>query len=172
MGIKAGFFRLKDFRKQQDFDLTNPPAFAINTEERDYSFSINDTTNFDRSSSNQWLMSIDIQSRINHNFYLKWGGDISYDYVRSRRYSSFGQEQLPRYPNGSEYILSGAFAQIDFAPTNRFSLEYGARFSHTYANIPFEGLNSARKFSPYSDSFGQITHALGLSYNLTDDIAC
>lgn len=171
VGIKAGFFRLKDFRKQQDFDLTNPPAFAINTEERDYSFSINDTTNFDRSSSNQWLMSIDIQSRINHNFYLKWGGDISYDYVRSRRYSSFGQEQLPRYPNGSEYILSGAFAQIDFAPTNRFSLEYGARFSHTYANIPFEGLNSARKFSPYSDSFGQITHALGLSYNLTDDIA-
>ncbi len=171
VGVKAGFFRLKDFRKQQDFDLTNPPAFSINTEDRDYSFSINDTTNFDRSSSNQWLMSVDIQSKINHNFYLKWGGDISYDYVRSRRYSSFGLERLPRYPNGSEYVLSGIFAQIDFAPSNRFTLEYGARFSHTYANIPFEGLNSDRKFSAYSDAFGQITHALGLSYNLTDDLA-
>jgi outer membrane receptor protein involved in Fe transport len=171
VGVKAGFFRLKDFRKQQDFDFSNPPAFSISTEDRDYSFSINDTTNYDRSSSNQWLMSIDIQSRINHNFYLKWGADMSYDYVRSRSYSSFGQERLPRYPNGSEYVLSGLFAQIDFAPTNRFTLEYGARYSHTYANIPFEGLNSARKFSAYSDSYGQITHALGLSYNLTDDLA-
>lgn len=171
VGVKAGFFRLKDFRKQQDYDFRNPPAFSINTDDRDYSFTLNDTTNYDRSSSNQWLASIDIQSRLNHNLYLKWGGDISYDYVRSRRYTSDGNERLPRYPDGSQYILSGLFAQIDFAPSNRFSLEYGLRYSHTYANIPFEGLNSARRYSRYNDDFGQFTHALGLSYNLSDDLS-
>lgn len=171
VGVKAGFFRLKDFRKQQDFDLSNPPAFSINMNDRDYSFTLNDTTNYDRSSSNQWLASVDIQSRLNHNLYLKWGGDISYDYVRSRRYSSDGFEQLPRYPDGSEYVLSGIFGQVDFAPSNRFTLEYGLRYSHTYANIPFEGLNSARRYSRFTDDFGQFTHALGLSYNITDDLS-
>ena len=170
VGIKTGFFQLNDSRKQQDFDLNNLPAYAIAPNESDYTFSINDTTNFDRSISNQWLMAVDIQSFFSENLYLKWGGDISYDYVQSRRYSNFGEQRLPRYPNGSEYIHSGLFAQIDYALSTRFTLEYGIRYSHTYAKIPFEGLNSSRKLNPYSNSFDQFTHALGLSYDLNDNL--
>ncbi|MBO6792943.1 MAG: TonB-dependent receptor [Balneolaceae bacterium] len=171
VGIKAGFFKLKDFRKQQDFDINNPPAFSINQEDRDYSFTISDTTNFDRSTSNQFLASIDVLSRISPDLYLKWGGDLSFDHVNSERVSNFGQVRLPRYPDGSEYMLGGIFAQVDYAPSNRFSIEYGVRYSRAHASIPFEGVNTNRKFDPYSDSFGQFTHALGLSYNLSDDLA-
>ena len=168
--FKTGFFRLKDFRKQNNYDLTNTPKYTIISDHRDYSFSINDTTNYDRSSSNQWLMSVDIQSKINENFYLKWGGDISYDFVHSKRFTNVGEEQLSRYPNGSKYLLTGIFAQVDFALSNRVTLEYGTRFSHTFTDIPFEGLNSDRKFDPYSDTYSHITQALGLSYNVTDHL--
>lgn len=167
IGIKTGFFRLNDFRKQQDFDLNDFPTYTLATAQRDKSFSLSDTTNFDRNTSNQWLMAVDIQSFFNENLYLKWGGDISYDYVQSRRYSNFEEQQIPRYPNGSEYVHSGLFAQIDFALSKQFTMEYGARYSHTYANIPFEGTNS----SMLSDSFGQVTHALGLSYELSNSTA-
>ncbi len=171
VGIKAGYFKLKDFRKQQDFDFRNPPAFSIIQEDRDYSFSISDTTNFDRSTSNQILTSVDVLSRITPDLYLKWGGDLSFDRVNSERTSNFGEERLPRYPDGSEYMLAGIFAQVDYAPSNRFSIEYGVRYSRAHASIPFEGVNTNRKFDAYTDSFGQFTHALGLSYNLSDDLA-
>ncbi len=170
VGIKTGFFRLKDHRKQQDYDLSNPPAFSINSSDIDYSFSINDTANYDRSASNQLQFSLDIQSRIKDNFYIKWGGDISFDNVESKRFSSVGLVELPRYPDGSKYILSGIFSQIDYAPTDNFTVEYGIRYSKTFADIPFEGVASARRFDPYSATFDQFTHALGLSYTLTDDI--
>lgn len=170
MGVKTGFFRLNDFRKQQDFDFNDFPTYALTEAQRNYNFSLSDTTNFDRSTSNQWLMAVDIQSYFNENLYLKWGGDISYDYVQSNRYTNYGKQQLPRYPNGSEYVHSGIFAQIDFAFSKQFTVEYGARYSHTYANIPFEGINSFRQYDPFTGSFGQVTHALGLSYDLTNRV--
>ena len=170
MGVKTGFFRLNDFRKQQDFDFNDFPTYALTAAQRNYNFSLSDTTNFDRSTSNQWLMAVDIQSYFNENLYLKWGGDISYDYVQSNRYTNYGKQQLPRYPNGSEYVHSGIFAQIDFALSKQFTIEYGARYSHTYANIPFEGINSFRQYDPFTGSFGQVTHALGLSYDLTNSV--
>ena len=167
VGIKAGYFQLKDYRKQQDFDFRNPPAFTISQEDRDYSFSISDTTNFDRSSSNQFLTSVDVLSKLTTKVYLKWGGDLAIDRVNSERTSNFGEVHLPRYPDGSEYLLGGVFAQIDYAPTLKFSIEYGVRYSRAHASIPFEGVNTSRKFNPYSDSFGQFTHALGLSYRIS-----
>ncbi len=171
IGIKLGYFRLNDYRKQNDFDLNNLPSYSLDPNNIDYSFSVSDTTDYDRSSSNQLLGSIDIQSKINNNLYMKWGGDISIDYVNSQRFSNAGETRLPRYPNGSTYILSGFFAQIDIAPIKKITIEYGARYSHIYANIPFEGVNSDRKYDPYSDTFGHLTHALGLSYQISKKLS-
>lgn len=170
VGIKAGFFRLKDFRKQQDYAFSNAPAYAIDEGNRDYTFAISDTTNFDRSTSNQFQVSVDIQSGITTNLYAKWGADISIDRVSSEWTSNFGEQRLPRYPDGSRYLLSGLFGQLDYAPSSVFSVELGLRYSHTFADIPFEGIQTERKFDPYQADFGQFTHAVGLTYALTDEL--
>ena len=165
VGIKAGFFRLKDFQKQQDFE--NEPKFSVIQENRVYNFDLSDTILFDQNTSNQLQFSVDVRSYINDDLYLKWGGDIAYDNVESRRYTNMGETILPRYPNGSKYILSGIFAQVDQLLSDGLSLEYGVRYSHTYVDIPFEGFETDRRFDPYSISFGQLTGALGITYEMT-----
>ncbi len=170
IGIKFGYFKLKDFRKEQDFAYNNFPEYSVNPIDRDYNFLFSDTTNFDQNTSNQLQLSIDIGSSINDKLYLKWGGDISYDLVSSKRYSSFDDILLPRYPDGSEYILSGIFAQLDHLISKELSFEYGIRYSHTFANIPFEGVQSDRKFAPYSSNYGQLTGSLGITYELNPEV--
>jgi len=170
IGIKFGYFKLKDFRKEQDFAYNNYPEYSVNPIDRDYTFLFSDTTSFDQNTSNQLQLSIDIGSSINDRLYLKWGGDISFDFVNSKRYTSFGDVSLPRYPDGSEYILSGIFAQLDHLISKVLSLEYGIRYSHTFANIPFEGIQSDRKFNPYSSDYGQLTGSLGITYELSAEV--
>ncbi len=169
-GIKVAYFRLKDFRTEQDFAFDDQPAFSISNETFDNTFSLSDTTNFDRNESNQIQASLDVQSRITRHLYLKWGGDLSFDKVSSERVSNYGDSRLPRYPDGSEYLLTGIFTQLDYARSQKFSLEYGLRYSLAYANIPFEGIETERQYDPYSDSFGQFTQSLGLTYNLTNNL--
>ncbi|RNC83352.1 MAG: TonB-dependent receptor [Balneola sp.] len=170
IGIKGGYFRLKDFRKEQDFAFNNAPEYSVNIAERDYLFEISDTTNFDQNTSNQYHFSVDIRSALSKNMYLKWGGDVSFDRVQSSRHSNTGQVQLPRYPDGSVYILSGLFAQIDQLVSEKLSMEYGVRYSQTYASIPFEGILTDRRYDPYSASYSQLTGSVGLTYKLSKDI--
>lgn len=169
IGIKFGYFKLRDFRKEQDFAFNDYPEFSVESISR--TFSLSDTTDFDRNTSNQFQFSIDIRSALAENLYLKWGGDISYDYVNSQRISSTGETSLPRYPDGSNYILSGLFAQIDQVFSKELSLEYGIRYSHTFAKIPFEGVLTDRKYDPYSSNYGQVTGSLGITYMLSKELA-
>lgn len=170
IGIKAGFFRLKDFRKEQDFAFNNAPEYSVIQSERNYLFEISDTTNFDQNTSNQLQLSVDIRSALSKNLYLKWGGDVSLDRVESSRHSNAGQVQLPRYPDGSIYMLSGLFAQIDQLVSEELSLEYGIRYSHTYANIPFEGVLTDRRYDPYSARYSQLTGSIGLTFKLSKEV--
>ncbi len=170
VGIKVGYFRLKDFRKQQDFAYNDAPQFAVDQANRDYSFSISDTTNFDQNQSDQLQFSIDIRSALANNLYLKWGADISYDQVSSDRHTNTGELSLPRYPDGSEYILSGIFAQLDQLISDELSMEYGIRYSHTFANIPFEGVDTDRKYDPYKADYGQLTGSVGITYELSSEV--
>lgn len=170
VGVKAGYFRLKDFRKEQDFAFNSAPEFSILDSERTYWFDVSDTTDFDQSASNQVQASIDVRTNLQENLYLKWGGDFSIDRVTSRRHSSAGEEILPRYPDGSEYILSGIFAQLDHGVSEQLNMEYGLRYSHTFANIPFEGVDTDRKFNPYSDHYGQVTGAVSMSYTYSKEL--
>lgn len=170
IGIKFGYFKLKDFRKEQDFAYNNFPEYSVNSADRDYSFLLSDTTSFDQNTSNQFQFSLDIRSALAKNLYLKWGGDVSYDQVNSQRHTSFGTVSLPRYPDGSEYILSGIFAQLNHIASDELSLEYGIRYSHTFANIPFEGVQTDRKFDPYSSDYGQFTGSIGITYELSSEI--
>ncbi|GAB5410214.1 MAG: TonB-dependent receptor [Balneolaceae bacterium] len=171
IGVKFGYFKLKDFRKGQDFAYNNFPEYSISSVDRDYSFLLSDTTTFDQNTSNQFQFSLDVRSALAENLYLKWGGDISYDLVNSQRHTSFGVVSLPRYPDGSEYILSGVFAQLDHIASEELSLEYGIRYSHTFANLPFEGIETERKYDPYSSDYGQITGSIGVTYELSPEIA-
>ena len=170
IGIKVGFFRLKDFRKEQDFAFNNAPEYSVLQSERDYLFEISDTTNFDQNTSNQVQFSVDIRSALSKNLYLKWGGDVSLDRVGSSRHSNTGEVQLPRYPDGSVYMLSGLFAQIDQLVSEELSLEYGIRYSHTYANIPFEGVLTDRRYDSYSASYSQLTGSIGLTYKISREL--
>lgn len=165
--FKAGYFRLKDHRKEQDYAFNNSPEFSIVTAERNYNFGISDTTSLDQNTSDQYQFSLDIQSSISDKLYIKWGGDISYDMVSSDRFTNFGSSRLPRYPDGSTFLLSGIFAQIDQSLAERWNLEYGVRYSHTFIDIPFEGIATSRKHDPYSDNFGQLTGSFGITYNLS-----
>lgn len=170
IGIKGGYFKLKDFRKEQDFAINSAPEYSILSNESNYWFDVSDTTDFDQSASNQIQASVDIRTNLKDNLYLKWGGDFSIDRVTSRRHSNAGEEILPRYPDGSEYVLSGIFAQIDHGVSEYLNLEYGLRYSHTFADIPFEGVNTDRKFNPYSDHYGQVTGAVSMSYNYSKEL--
>ncbi len=170
IGIKVGYFQLKDFRKQQDFAFNNAPAYAVNEVDRDYSFAISDTTSFDQNRSDQLQLSIDIRSALANNMYLKWGADVSYDQVSSDRHTNTGESSLPRYPDGSEYILSGVFAQLDQLISEELSMEYGLRYSHIFANIPFEGVNTDRKYDPYKADYGQLTGSIGITYELNSEV--
>ncbi len=170
IGIKVGYFRLKDFRKQQDFAFNEAPAYSVIEAERDPLFQLSDTTSFDQNRSDQLQFSLDIRSAISNNLYLKWGGDISYDYVSSEIHTNKGDVSLPRYPDGSKYILSGIFAQLDQLISDELSMEYGIRYSHTFADIPFEGVNTDRKFDPYKSDYGQFTGAFGATYKLNSEV--
>jgi|GEM_PF-1982743 len=170
VGVKLGFFRLKDFRRQQDYDVNNPPAFSVNQGDRDYSFLINDTTNYDRNTSNQLLASFDVQNKLSNKLYLKWGGDISFDQVKSRHFTNFGEENLSRFPNNSSYNLGGLFAQVDYVPFDNLAMDYGIRYSTIFADIPFEGIKTERNQNRYSDTFSHLTHAFGLSYEISDQV--
>lgn len=170
IGVKFGYFKLKDFRKEQDFAFNNYPEYSVYSSERDYLFLLSDTTSFDQNTSNQFQFSFDVRSALGEYLNLKWGGDISYDVVSSERHTSFGSVSLPRYPDGSEYVLSGIFAQLDHVVSNELSLEYGIRYSHTFANIPFEGVQTDRKYDPYSSNYGQITGSVGITYEINSDV--
>lgn len=170
VGIKAGYFRLKDFRKQQDFAYNNAPAYSVNDVNRDETFSLSDTTSFDQNRSDQLQFSVDIRSALANNLYLKWGADVSYDRVSSQRHTNMGVVSLPRYPDGSEYILSGIFAQLDQLISDELSMEYGLRYSHTFAHIPFEGVNTDRKYDPYKSDYGQLTGSVGITYELNPKV--
>lgn len=170
IGIKFGYFKLKDHRKEQDFSFNDYPEYSVIEGERDYTFSLSDTTNFDQNTSNLFQFSVDIRSALATDLYLKWGGDISYDLVKSERHTNFGDRSLPRYPDGSEYVLSGIFAQLDQIVSDELSLEYGIRYSHTFAIIPFEGVQTDRKFDPYSADYGQLTGSLGITYELSSEL--
>ncbi len=167
ISLKAGYFKLKDHRKEQDYAINNSPEFSIVTADRDYSFGINDTTSLDQNTSDQYQFSVDVQSSISEKLYVKWGTDISYDIVYSERFTNYGSSSLPRYPDGSKFWLTGLFAQIDQTLADRWNLEYGVRYSHTFIDIPFEGINTSRKHDPYSDNFGQLTGSFGVTYNLS-----
>lgn len=167
ISLKAGYFRLKDHRKEQDYAFNNSPEYSIVTADRDYSFGISDTTSLDQNTSDQYQFSMDVQSSISEKMYLKWGTDLSYDIVTSERFTNFGTTSLPRYPDGSTFLLTGIFAQIDQTLAEKWNLEYGVRYSHTFIDIPFEGINTSRKHDPYSDNFGQLTGSFGLTYNLS-----
>lgn len=170
IGIKFGYFKLKDFRKEQDFAFNNFPEYSISVSERNYSFSISDTTNFDQNTSNQLQFSLDIKSALESNLHLKWGGDISYDLVSSERHTNYGNISLPRYPDDSEYISSGIFAQLYHIISDKLNLEYGLRYSHIFANIPFEGVQTNRRFNPYSSDYGQFTGSIGITYTLSPEL--
>lgn len=170
VGIKAGYFLLKDFRKQQDFAYNNAPSYSVNDANRDNLFAISDTTSFDQNRSDQFQLSLDVHSALSNNFYLKWGADISYDLVSSKRHTNTGVISLPRYPDGSEYILSGIFAQLDQLISDKLSMEYGLRYSHTFAYIPFEGINTDRRYDPFKSDYGQLTGSVGITYELNSEV--
>lgn len=167
ISLKAGYFKLKDHRKEQDYAFNNSPEFSIVTSERDYSFGINDTTSLDQNTSDQFQFSLDVQSSLSEKLYIKWGTDFSYDIVSSKRFTNYGTSSLPRYPDDSRFLLTGIFGQIDQAVNDRWNLEYGIRYSHTFIDIPFEGINTSRKHNPYTDNFGQFTGSFGVTYTIS-----
>lgn len=165
MSLKAGYFRLKDHRKTQGFAWNDEPEYVTGGD-NDYTFSRSDTVEYDRNTSNQFLAALDFQSTLNTNLILEWGADFSYDRTESRAFSSAGDQYLPRYPDGSTFLMSGIFMQLDQRVGPQLNLEYGGRLSYTYADIPFEGSGTARPFGNYSDGNAQLTGSFGLSYEL------
>ncbi len=171
--VRFGYHRLRDGRKTRDFLPGFEPFFILNPSSilSSNDFVVSDTSQVENNISNQYLLAIDAESNLSQTLILKWGADLSYDYITSTREirdkSGSISNPLPRYPNGSVYIQSGIFAHLDHQVSKRLHFEYGVRYSYFYVDLPFEGVSSLRKFDPYDNDLDQLTAsfsaALGLS---------
>ncbi len=168
--VKAGYHRLQDARRSADYAFGSEPFFTVLPENRIRSFTLSDTLNDENNISNQYLLSVDLESSISQAMTLKWGADFSYDYVQSNRerLDSNGliADRLPRYPNGSVFVQSGIFAQLDHDVNKRLNLDYGLRYSRFFIDLPFEGVSSERRFDPFDNTYEQITASFSAAYGL------
>lgn len=170
MEFKIGYFKLKDHRRSADFAFNDSPRFSFNQSLVSSEFSVSDTIDYDRNTSDLFLAALDFRSKLSDKFYLKWGADLSYDVTSSERFSSSGDQFLSRYPDGSKYLQTGLFVQLDQVLHEDLNIEYGIRYSHAFADLPFEGFNSDRGYAPYSTNFGQLTGSIGISYDINSDL--
>jgi outer membrane receptor protein involved in Fe transport len=166
--IRAGIHQLQDDRVERDF--SDEPYFSHNSAERDHSFTLSDEQHTDRNQSNQFLFSTDFITPVNEQIILSWGGDFTYEKIKSVARIDGEVHGLPRYPDGSEIISGGFFLHADYNISPRFLMETGVRYSVTHNRIPFEGRDSDRGFDPYSDTFTQVTGSAGARYSLTRHI--
>jgi outer membrane receptor protein involved in Fe transport len=168
--IKAGYHRLQDARRDIDYAFNDRPFFADDPMSRDFGFSLSDTLNDENNISNQYLISMDVESSLNRELTLKWGADFSYDYVQSSRgrFDNTGliANRLPRYPNGSVFIQTGLFTQLDHQVNRRLNLDYGLRYSRFYIDLPFEGTISDRSYDPFENNYEQITASFSAAYGI------
>jgi outer membrane receptor protein involved in Fe transport len=165
INVHAGYHHLKDHRKSIRF--MDRPSFANGKYEKTPS----DLVNYDRNTSHQTLLSVDLRSLFKNTLLFTWGADVSIDITESRQYLQHQQTQarsilLSRFPDGSQYLQNGVFAHIFYGGDPRWTLDGGIRFSSTYAYLPMEGIATERGFDPYQQWFSQLTGSLGFSYQI------
>jgi outer membrane receptor protein involved in Fe transport len=157
-----------DYRKSVRFDHSPSLRNAY------YDGVPSDLETHDNNTSDQLHMSIDLKTLLGKSTLLSWGADVSYDVTSSFQFQHSHESEsyvslLSRFPDGSEYLQSGLFAHVFHDGFARWTLEGGLRLSSTYANLPMEGVLTARTFDPYSQWFTQVTGSAGASYQLADD---
>lgn len=159
LNVVAGYHHLKDHRKESPYvnPASSQPTIMV--------------TDYDKSTSNMYLMSFDLTSIPSPSTIVRFGGDLSVDNVSGSRYRSHGTTisipLLPRYPDGSRYIQSGLFSHITYNLSSRIWIEGGLRYSYIHADLNLEGVESDRGFNAYDTQFKFTTGSLGLSWSPT-----
>ena len=172
--LKGAFYKLRDDRRSIDFFEGRSPIFSTDPNSINRSFERSDTTLFDRNTSHQYQLALDIESLLYSNLVLKWGLDYSYDYVTSRRTEETSRNLtpnnplIPRFPNGSQYTQAGLFAHLDHEINQRINFGYGARYSYFFVDIPFEGIASNRGVNPFEERFDQLTGTFSTSFAINE----
>ncbi len=166
--IHTGYHQLMDFRRSVMFN--QPPSLRNSY----YEGLPSDLETHENNTSDQFHLSADLKTLLGKSTLLSWGADVSYDITSSEQYQHVHDndlqiDMLPRFPDGSEYLQTGFFAHVFHDGYTRWTLEGGLRLSSTYANLPMEGVVTARTFDPYSQWFTQITSSAGASYSLAEN---
>ena len=161
--IRGAYHRLRDDRESTDFAI--PPDFAAGTGD----FVESDFTEFDRNTSDQYILSADLKSVVSQKTVINWGMDVSYDFVSSKRLEQNDaagtfRTLLPRYPDGSSLFRTGIFAHLDYQLSERINLVGGGRYSFIGNYMELEGADTERGFDPFSRTFSQLTGIFGVSY--------
>lgn len=169
LNLHAGYHQLKDHRKSIRF--ADRPSYS----EGNYDKSASDMVNYDRNTSHQYLLSVDLRSLFKNTLLLSWGADVSMDLTESQQYYQHQYTQaiqplLSRFPDGSQYLQNGVFGHLFYGGHPRWTVDGGVRFSSTYAYLPMEGMATERGFDPYRQWFSQLTGSVGLSYQLREGL--
>lgn len=157
LNVVAGYHHLKDHRKESPY--VNPVSSMYSVTHTEY----------DKNTSNMYLMSFDLTSIPSSSTILRVGGDFSADMVSSNRYRIVGSspsiDLLSRYPDGSMYIQTGLFSHVTYNLSSKVWIEGGLRYSFIYADLKLEGIDSERGFNAYTTQFKFTTGSLGLSWS-------
>ena len=126
--------------------------------------------NFEDNSSEAHSVSIQLNKSFGDSASLVYGADANYDLIESRRSqvdvrSGAVSSPTTRFPNDSRMNTYGAYAEGNFAASERINLTAGARASRVWVNLPVadRGVATDLRFNDY-------TFALSALYKLTDSV--
>lgn len=129
------------------------------------------TTKYNRYEKvNAWSANLDFEKQLAEKHLLLYGAEAVYNKVNSSGTDEdvrSGKEVAgpARYPDGSDWSSYAAFATYQFKPSERLSLQTGARYNHFILNAAFDNTFYPFPFSEAAVNAGALTGSAGLVYH-------
>lgn len=119
---------------------------------------------------NAWSANLDFEKQLAEKHLLLYGAEAVYNTVNSSGTDEnvrSGEEVAgpARYPDGSDWSSYAAFATYQFKPSERLSLQTGARYNHFILNAAFDNTFYPFPFSEAAVNAGALTGSAGLVYH-------
>ncbi|RIJ33468.1 TonB-dependent receptor plug domain-containing protein [Pontibacter oryzae] len=119
---------------------------------------------------NAWSANLDFEKQLAEKHLLLYGAEAVYNKVNSSGTDEnvrSGEEVAgpARYPDGSNWSSYAAFATYQFKPSERLSLQTGARYNHFILNAAFDNTFYPFPFSEAAVNVGALTGSAGLVYH-------
>ncbi|WP_299760748.1 TonB-dependent receptor [uncultured Pontibacter sp.] len=117
-----------------------------------------------------WSANLDFEKQLAEKHLLLYGAEAVYNKINSSGTDEnvrSGEEVTgpARYPDGSDWSSYAAFATYQFKPSERLSLQTGARYNHFILNAAFDNTFYPFPFSEAAVNAGALTGSAGLVYH-------